>query len=138
MLKYLFLQDELGKLVIQVCKTVPHGVLCFFSSYTMMKSQLDFWEENGVMDELDSIKKVFFEPRIGSKLDDIMKSYRATIKETSYASCNGINGALFFGVFRGKVAEGIDFSDNEARCVLTVIFFLFIIVLIFIFLHLFS
>ncbi len=29
-------------------------------------------------------------------------------------------GALFLGVFRGKLAEGIDFADSEARAVLII------------------
>lgn len=29
------------------------------------------------------------------------------------------DGAVFFAVFRGKVSEGIDFSDNYCRAVVT-------------------
>ena len=29
-------------------------------------------------------------------------------------------GALFFAVYRGKVSEGLDFTDNNARAVITV------------------
>ena len=29
-----------------------------------------------------------------------------------------VNGALFFAVFRGKVSEGMNFADNNARIVL--------------------
>ena len=29
-------------------------------------------------------------------------------------------GALFFAVCRGKVSEGLDFTDNNARAVITV------------------
>ena len=30
------------------------------------------------------------------------------------------DGALFFAVCRGKVSEGLDFTDNNARAVITV------------------
>lgn len=30
------------------------------------------------------------------------------------------NGALFLAVCRGKVSEGLDFADNNARAVITV------------------
>ena len=30
------------------------------------------------------------------------------------------DGALFFAVCRGKVSEGLDFADNNARAVITV------------------
>ena len=29
-------QDELGELILGVCATIPNGVLCFFSSYSML------------------------------------------------------------------------------------------------------
>lgn len=29
-------QDEIGTVVQYVCDTMPHGVLCFFSSYRML------------------------------------------------------------------------------------------------------
>jgi len=31
-----------------------------------------------------------------------------------------IDGALFLAVCRGKVSEGMDFADNNARAVITV------------------
>lgn len=35
--------------------------------------------------------------------------------------CEGhCNGALFLAVCRGKVSEGLDFADNNARAVITV------------------
>ena len=33
---------------------------------------------------------------------------------------SGQTGALFLAVCRGKVSEGMDFSDNNARAVITV------------------
>lgn len=32
----------------------------------------------------------------------------------------GADGALLFAVCRGKVSEGLDFADNNARAVITV------------------
>ena len=34
---------------------------------------------------------------------------------------SGVTGALFLAVCRGKVSEGLDFSDDNARAVITVI-----------------
>lgn len=34
--------------------------------------------------------------------------------------CYGSQGALFLAVCRGKVSEGLDFADNNARAVITV------------------
>ena len=36
------------------------------------------------------------------------------------------NGALFLAVCRGKVSEGLDFADNNARAVITVSIHLFL------------
>ena len=35
-------------------------------------------------------------------------------------AAGGRTGALFLAVCRGKVSEGLDFSDNNARAVITV------------------
>lgn len=118
---FLLLQDDLGRLVYQICEKVPHGVLCFFSSYAMMESQLNRWGEIGLLNKLEKTKVVLREPRRAKDLDQVMDEYRTAIRETAHGpDANGCNGALLFAVFRGKVAEGIDFSDNEARCVMTV------------------
>lgn len=85
-----------------------------------MKTQLERWKLTSLYHDLERIKNIFEEPRVGTDLVPIMEEFRSTIEETSNGPIDGITGALFFAVFRGKIAEGIDFSDNEARCVLTV------------------
>ncbi|XP_029158437.1 Fanconi anemia group J protein homolog [Nylanderia fulva] len=116
---YIF-QDELGSLILQVCDAVPHGVLCFFSSYAVMNKLFNRWETNGTWNKLRELKQIFVEPRNNEDLAAIMKDYRNAIQKSSSKSINEASGAILFAVFRGKVAEGIDFSDNEARCVLVV------------------
>lgn len=113
-------KDELGRLLVQVCESIPHGVLCFFSSYKMMNLQIERWKETAVWQQLENNKHILVEPRFGNELDEVMTEFRTVIKDTSNPNRFGVTGALLFAVFRGKVAEGIDFSDNEARCVLTV------------------
>ncbi|XP_012289196.1 Fanconi anemia group J protein homolog isoform X2 [Orussus abietinus] len=113
-------QDELGRVLLDVCETVPHGILCFFSSYNMMNMQINRWMESNYWLKLSRVKKIFTEPRFSNDLVDIMRDYRNCIASTSNGPQGEITGALLFAVFRGKVAEGIDFSDNDARCVLTV------------------
>ncbi|XP_034935699.1 Fanconi anemia group J protein homolog [Chelonus insularis] len=111
-------QDEVGQVLIDVCETVPYGVLCFFSSYTAMKTLTDRWWQNGTMTKLFQCKKVMQEPRVNAELAGVMDEYRETIR-TCDENEDGVTGAILFAVFRGKIAEGIDFSDNEARCVIT-------------------
>ncbi|XP_046829965.1 Fanconi anemia group J protein homolog isoform X1 [Vespa crabro] len=115
-------QDELGKLLLIICQSIPHGILCFFSSYYMMNNQIKRWKSNNYWEEIKRYKRIFIEPRNSNDLGEIMKEYREAIEETSYINTNieTLSGAILFAVFRGKIAEGTDFSDNEARCVLTI------------------
>lgn len=113
-------QNELGDLILKVSQLVPHGILCFFSSYTMLKKQLQSWFYTGNYKKLSDIKHIFEEPQDSKTMDDIMLQYKLKIKESSDGLANGKTGAILFAVFRGKVAEGIDFADNEARCVIAV------------------
>ncbi|XP_026297465.1 Fanconi anemia group J protein homolog isoform X2 [Apis mellifera] len=113
-------QDELGQVLLDVCESIPHGILCFFSSYNVMNIQMERWKQNSIWSKITSVKTVFIEPRHGGGLTDIMNEYREVIEYTSSEPKGRITGALFLAVFRGKVAEGIDFRDNEARCVITV------------------
>ncbi|XP_008555683.1 Fanconi anemia group J protein homolog [Microplitis demolitor] len=115
-------QDELGQVLVDVCETVPFGILCFFSSYTSMKTLTNRWWQNGTMTKINQCKRIIEEPRVSKDLSEVMNEFRTVIKECTEGTIDDrrITGALLFAVFRGKVAEGIDFSDNEARCVLTI------------------
>ncbi|KYN01786.1 Fanconi anemia group J protein like protein [Cyphomyrmex costatus] len=113
-------QDELGNLVLQVCDAVPYGVLCFFSSYKAMTTIHNRWRNNGTWDKLSELKTIFVEPKYERELNPVMKEYRSEIERSSSESYRTACGAIFFAVFRAKVAEGMDFSDNEARCVLSI------------------
>lgn len=58
------------------------------------------------------------EPRFSDQLDDVMREYYEAIVVNQDA--NGLDGALFMAVCRGKVSEGLDFADNNARAVICV------------------
>lgn len=74
----------------------------------------------GIWDKLAEIKKIFVEPKESRGLPEVMRQYSEAIEESLSHSFRERCGAIMFAVFRGKVAEGTDFRDNEARCVLTV------------------
>lgn len=78
------------------------------------------WKSNDTWKKLSNLKEIFVEPKDNRKLPKIMKEYREVITNESSKSFRTACGAILFAVCRGKVAEGIDFSDNEARCVLVV------------------
>ncbi|XP_012524836.1 Fanconi anemia group J protein isoform X2 [Monomorium pharaonis] len=113
-------QDNLGNLVLEICNTVPYGVLCFFSSYNTMNTIHNRWMNTDIWDKLCELKQIFIEPQNNKNMHEVMREYRSVIKESSSESFRVACGAIMFAVFRGKMAEGIDFSDNEARCVLAI------------------
>ncbi|XP_077396793.1 Fanconi anemia group J protein isoform X2 [Festucalex cinctus] len=110
-------QDEVGGLLLHVCKVVPKGVLCFFPSYKMLDKLRERWNITGVWEELKKQKKVITEPRGGGKgdFDELLQAYYNAIK-----SCEKRDGALLMAVCRGKVSEGLDFTDDNARAVVTI------------------
>ncbi|XP_064460646.1 Fanconi anemia group J protein-like isoform X2 [Ornithodoros turicata] len=113
-------QDEVGSTVLDVCKIVPYGVLCFFPSYGMMTKLVQRWKNTGLWDEMCEYKVVVAEPQRTEE-----GSFDATMQEY-YDGASGKalgctqNGALLLAVCRGKVSEGLDFADNSARAVITV------------------
>jgi len=111
-------QDEVGRLVLNVCVRVPHGVLVFLPSYKMLDNLRQRWQSTGTWAEIMTKKNIVCEPKFSDQLDQVMKEfYDAVAINTDQ---EGQNGALFLAVCRGKVSEGLDFADNNARAVICV------------------
>ncbi|XP_062329403.1 Fanconi anemia group J protein isoform X2 [Osmerus eperlanus] len=110
-------QDEVGALLLQVCQAVGRGVLCFLPSYKMLDKLRDRWTNTGLWDKLQERKTVITEPRGGAKgdFDQLLQTYYDAIK-----CCGERDGALLLAVCRGKVSEGLDFTDDNARAVVTI------------------
>ncbi|KAM7033415.1 Fanconi anemia group J protein isoform 2-T3 [Acridotheres tristis] len=110
-------QDEVGALLLSVCHTVGQGILCFLPSYKMLEKLKDRWIHTGLWRNLEDVKTVIAEPQGGAKsdFDELLKIYYDAIK------CKGEkDGALLIAVCRGKVSEGLDFCDENARAVVTI------------------
>uniref|UniRef100_A0A915DDK8 ATP-dependent helicase C-terminal domain-containing protein n=1 Tax=Ditylenchus dipsaci TaxID=166011 RepID=A0A915DDK8_9BILA len=107
---------ELAKVVVSTCFTVPKGILCFVSSYKVMDLLMECLKTHP---HLQQKKKLLEEPRRSNELQSVLEEYSETIKEPELVGPN-CDGALMVAVFRGKVSEGIDFSDDKARCVICV------------------
>ncbi|XP_077168830.1 Fanconi anemia group J protein isoform X2 [Paroedura picta] len=110
-------QDEVGVLLLSVCQTIGQGVLCFLPSYKMLDKLKDRWLHTGLWEKLELSKTVIVEPKGGDKadFDDLLQIYYAAIKCKKEK-----DGALLLAVCRGKVSEGLDFSDDNARAVITI------------------
>uniref|UniRef100_A0A8C3NYB5 DNA 5'-3' helicase n=1 Tax=Cyanoderma ruficeps TaxID=181631 RepID=A0A8C3NYB5_9PASS len=110
-------QDEVGALLLSVCQTLGQGILCFLPSYKMLDKLKDRWMHTGLWRKLEDVKTVIAEPQGGAKsdFDELLQIYYDAIK------CKGEkDGALLIAVCRGKVSEGLDFCDENARAVVTI------------------
>ncbi|XP_049323145.1 Fanconi anemia group J protein isoform X2 [Astyanax mexicanus] len=110
-------QDEVGALLLKVCQTVSRGVLCFLPSYKLLDKLRDRWMNTGLWEKLEECKAVITEPRGGAKsdFDELLQTYYEAIRQSGSR-----DGALLIAVCRGKVSEGLDFTDDNARAVVTV------------------
>ncbi|XP_016084750.1 Fanconi anemia group J protein-like [Sinocyclocheilus grahami] len=91
------------------------------SSEDMLDKLRDRWMNTGLWDKFEERKTVITEPRGGGKgdFDELLQTYYEAIRGTA---ANGENrdGALLVAVCRGKVSEGLDFTDDNARAVVTI------------------
>ncbi|XVE56290.1 hypothetical protein DITRI_Ditri03aG0226800 [Diplodiscus trichospermus] len=132
-------QDALGKSLEEICKIVPGGSLIFFPSYKLMEKLCNRWRKTGQWSRINARKPLFVEPRGGNQeeFENVLKGYYESVsrgkkpavgrkrrmrktndnvtESTEFTDCEG---AAFLAVFRGKVSEGIDFSDDNARMVI--------------------
>eukprot|EP00917_Polyrhabdina_sp_WS-2016_P023268 GHVP01050344.1.p1 GENE.GHVP01050344.1~~GHVP01050344.1.p1 ORF type:complete len:758 (+),score=123.01 GHVP01050344.1:111-2276(+) len=109
-------QREVTSVIVDVCKNVPFGVLCFFSSYASLNSIYQILKINK---ELLNIKELLIED--GDMKTTISKHY-SIINNAKNDYNNGFfpdkNGSLILAVYRGKISEGLDFKDDYARSVI--------------------
>uniref|UniRef100_A0A8C0RT52 DNA 5'-3' helicase n=1 Tax=Canis lupus familiaris TaxID=9615 RepID=A0A8C0RT52_CANLF len=110
-------QDEVGALLLSVCQTVNQGILCFLPSYKLLEKLKERWLYTGLWHNLELVKTVIVEPQGGEKTDfnELLQVYYDAIKYKGEK-----DGALLVAVCRGKVSEGLDFSDDNARAVITI------------------
>ncbi|WFD35322.1 RNA helicase [Malassezia cuniculi] len=111
------LLDELSNAVSNYCNIIPHGVVVFFPSYASMGTTLDRWKQNGALERIAKRKQIFSEPKHTHQVDKVLTAYGAAVASPSPSSPRG---AILFAVVGGKLSEGINFSDDLARCVMMI------------------
>lgn len=107
---------ELGNAIVNIARVVPHGLLVFFPSYSVLSSCIESWKvrQSGVASVWERIAKLKYpvvEPKNSADYAQAALAFRTWIEG------NRAKGAVFFAVCRGKVSEGIDFSDRAGRAV---------------------
>jgi chromosome transmission fidelity protein 1 len=107
--------DELFYTIYQATRSTPSnsGMVVFFTSYAYMTFLLSRWEKDGQLAELSRTKRCFSEPRTVAESEKVWEQYAAQVGGDH-------GGALLFCVMGGKLSEGINFSDDLARCVVVV------------------
>ncbi|KAI9217923.1 helicase C-terminal domain-containing protein [Blastocladiella britannica] len=118
-------QDAAGHVIAQLARIVPHGLLVFVPSYAFLDKLMTRWKATGCFAAMEAAKTLVLEPRGGQEgvFEQAMAGFSAAVeesarKEKELGMWTG-GGAILFGVFRGKVSEGIDFSNERARAVVT-------------------
>ena len=104
-------QSSLGNAISTFSRVIPKGMLVFFPSYSSMNECTSHWRDNGITESINSCKHVFEEPRGKTDFNAVMDAYSTTISNPALPGA----GAVFLGVCRGKISEGMDFSDNNGR-----------------------
>jgi regulator of telomere elongation helicase 1 len=110
---------SLGHTLINVARISPGGMLVFFPSYRMMEDCIAVWRnvsqtESNIWDQICRYKHPVLEPKESNKLKLAMKDFYDKVDKPSVGE---LNGAVFFAVCRGKVSEGLDFSNHYGRTV---------------------
>ena len=109
--------DAIGGAVCELVTNIPHGVLCFFPSYTLLDSAHARWKETGLWSEILQHKYIMKEPKLAKEFDDTLKEYEELIAKSKEGTGKGV---LLCAVCRGKVSEGMDFRDEQARGIVVV------------------
>ncbi|KAJ2359188.1 hypothetical protein GGF43_000209 [Coemansia sp. RSA 2618] len=114
-------QDDMGAAIAQITARSPDGMLVFAPSYALLNKLFARWEGTGCLAEMRVHKEVFIEPQGGSReqFDKLLFAYRNHLQPED-GSPRPRRGAMMFAVYRGKVSEGIDFSDHFCRTVVNI------------------
>jgi chromosome transmission fidelity protein 1 len=102
--------DELGRTLVEICRTVPAGVVVFLPSYSYEAHLVQHWKQSGIWRDLQNAKKLHREPKSSQQVETALQSYTRDAPK----------GALLLSVVGGKMSEGINFSNDMARCVVVV------------------
>lgn len=108
--------DELGRILLNLARIVPGGIVVFFPSYRFEEDAVRRWQVTKQYEQIQAKKDVFSEPKKSAELAEVLKQYSAACTQGNRDK----SGAMLLSVVGGKMSEGINFSDELARCVVMV------------------
>jgi chromosome transmission fidelity protein 1 len=112
----------IGKALVRLCQSVPHGVVVFLPSYKYEAILVDAWKKRttagtsspkSIWNQLEETTTVIREPKQASQVESTLTRYSRNATKSS-------RGALLLSVVGGKLSEGINFADDLCRCVVVV------------------
>ena len=98
-----------GKLLVELSRVVPDGIVCFFPSYSYMNLCLANWDEVDLLSPILAQKLIFIESQSTKETALAFQNYRL--------ACHSGRGAVLMAVARGRLSEGLDFSNHLSRTV---------------------
>ena len=109
--------QDLGNAIVNFARLIPDGILVFFPSYGVMRKSIEAWKSLGrggasVWERISQFKAPVVEPSDSSAFAAAALEFKKKLDSPAH------NGAMFFGVCRGKASEGLDFSDRAGRAVI--------------------
>jgi DNA excision repair protein ERCC-2 len=100
-----------GEILMKLCKCIPDGIICYFSSISLMEYYLKKWNEQGVFDYIMNDKLIFIEEQDSNKLTNTIVNYKK--------SCEMGRGGIFFFSSRNKASLfDSTFTNNQSRCII--------------------
>ncbi|KAG3204437.1 ATP-dependent DNA helicase [Phytophthora cactorum] len=108
--------DELGRILLNLSRIVPGGVVVFFPSYRFEENAVRRWQATKQYEQIQAKKAIFSEPKKSDELAEVLMQYSAACSRGNRSG----SGAMLLSVVGGKMSEGINFSDELARCVVMV------------------
>jgi len=101
-----------ARLIQLLANSYSDGMVVFFPSYRYMEDLLVLWRESNLLQSLVGNKLLFLETPDPVETTHAVAAYKI--------ACDLGRGAVFFGVARGKVSEGVDFKGPHGRICLLV------------------
>lgn len=102
-------QDDIGKILLSSVPFIKGGILMFLPSYSILKLLVSRWKETGCLAQLEQHLTNFLESNEKAQFSKDFKRYQCCVRKKD--GC-----AIFIGVYRGKLAEGVVQTVMQEVC----------------------
>ena len=106
--------NSLGKIIIELCKVTPGGILVFFSSYGVMDDFIKKWGKSKIISEISKYKEFYQDKRDQQLNKTVLDKYQQSNRSRD------LKGGILFSVCRGSCSEGMNFKNDNARLVIVI------------------